>query len=75
MVKKEIFGEPGANFQQFSSDKDYYYLLMEPCLGGELMTLLESKKRFSENHSRFYSACAIKAIQFLHQRKIGNLIN
>lgn len=57
------------------SDKDYHYLLMEPCLGGELMTLLQSRSHLTEPHARFYSACAIKAIEFLHHRKIGKELN
>ena len=36
------------------TDKEYHYLLMEPCLGGELMTLLQTKKHLSESHARFY---------------------
>ena len=57
------------------SDKNYHYLLMEACLGGELMTLLQSRGHLTEPHARFYAACAIKAIEFLHHRKIGKLEN
>ncbi|CBY23785.1 unnamed protein product [Oikopleura dioica] len=52
------------------SDRDYHYLLMEPCMGGELMALLQTKKHLPESWARFYGACTIKAIQFLHERKI-----
>ena len=53
--------------------RDYHYLLMEPCMGGELMTLLQTKKHLPESWTRFYGACTIKAIQFLHERKIGKV--
>jgi len=52
------------------TDSHYVYLLMEPCLGGELWTHLKKHKRFPEDRAQFYVACTIEAIQFLHLRKI-----
>jgi len=52
------------------SDQYYVYLLMEPCLGGELWTHLKKHKKFPEERAQFYVACTIEAIQFLHKRKI-----
>jgi len=42
-------------------------------MGGELMALLQTKKHLPESWARFYGACTIKAIQFLHERKIGKV--
>jgi len=52
------------------SDQYYVYLLMEPCLGGELWTHLKKHKKFPEERAQFYVACTIEAIHFLHKRKI-----
>jgi len=52
------------------TDNYYVYLLMEPCLGGELWTHLKKYKKFPEERAQFYVACTIEAIQFLHMRKI-----
>jgi len=52
------------------SDQYYVYLLMEPCLGGELWTHLKKHKKFQEDRAQFYTACTIEAIHFLHKRKI-----
>jgi len=52
------------------TDLDYYYFLMEPCLGGDLMGLLTSKKGFSETMSKFYAAGLIESLRFLHKNDI-----
>lgn len=36
------------------------YFLLEPCLGGELFTLLRSRTSFNEKVSKFYAACVGK---------------
>lgn len=51
-------------------DTRYLYMLMEPCLGGELWTLLRDKKRFDDKAARFYTACVIKAFDYLHDKGI-----
>ena len=51
-------------------DPRYLYMLMEPCLGGELWSILRDKKRFDDDSSRFYTACVIKAFEYLHDKGI-----
>ena len=51
-------------------DKKYLYLLLEPCLGGELWTLLKQKGYLEENETKFYTACVIEALSYLHNKGI-----
>ncbi|XP_061887816.1 cGMP-dependent protein kinase 1-like isoform X1 [Entelurus aequoreus] len=51
-------------------DSKYLYLLMEACLGGELWTLLRDRGSFDDLTSRFYVACVLQALSYLHARGI-----
>ncbi|KAJ3654032.1 hypothetical protein Zmor_013246 [Zophobas morio] len=53
-------------------DARYIYFLMEPCLGGDLWTLLQRQKtrRFDEKDARFIAACVLEAFTYLHERDI-----
>ena len=42
----------------------------EACLGGDLMSLLQSKKFLPESSTRFYAASVIEAIRFLHKNNV-----
>jgi len=56
-------------YQTFHDSK-YLYMLMEPCLGGELWTVLRNNKRFSDSTARFYVACVILAFDYLHAKGV-----
>jgi len=51
-------------------DSKYLYMLMEPCLGGELWTVLRNSKRFTDSTARFYVACVILAFDYLHAKGV-----
>ncbi|GJQ86005.1 hypothetical protein Trydic_g14949 [Trypoxylus dichotomus] len=52
-------------------DRKYLYFLMEPCMGGDLWALLGKQKgrKFTESAARFYTACVLEALTYLHDRK------
>lgn len=51
-------------------DSRYLYMLMEPCLGGELWSILRDKKKFDDSAAKFYTACVIKGFEYLHSKGI-----
>ncbi|KAL3878909.1 hypothetical protein ACJMK2_031235 [Sinanodonta woodiana] len=51
-------------------DDEHLYMLMEPCLGGELLTLLRVEKNLSNTAAKFYTACIVEAFSFMHSRGI-----
>lgn len=51
-------------------DRKYLYMLMEPCLGGELWTILRNHTRFEDDQAKFYTACVIEAFDYLHTKKV-----
>jgi len=55
---------------QTYQDSKYLYMLMEPCLGGELWTILRNSKRFTDSTARFYVACVILAFDYLHDKGV-----
>jgi len=72
--EKKIMQSCGSPFivelYQTFHDSKYLYMLMEPCLGGELWTVLRNSKRFSDSTARFYVACVILAFDYLHKKGV-----
>ncbi|KRX02245.1 Protein kinase-like domain [Pseudocohnilembus persalinus] len=48
-------------------DEEKLFFVMEYCPGGELFNLLSSRKKFTEDQTRFYAAQIILAIEELHK--------
>ena len=44
------------------------HLLLEPCLGGELFTVLRKRKLFPEDAAKFYAASVVLAFAYMHSK-------
>ncbi|XP_045889713.1 cGMP-dependent protein kinase 1 isoform X2 [Micropterus dolomieu] len=51
-------------------DAEFLYILTEACLGGDLCSLLNDKGYLDECSTRFYTACVVEALTFLHCRGV-----
>lgn len=56
-------------FRTFRDNK-YLYFLMEPCLGGDVWTVLHQKRYFDERTAKFMAGCVVEAFEYLHSRNI-----
>lgn len=41
---------------------------MEPCLGGDVWSILQQHKHFDEQTAQFMAACVIVALEYLHSK-------
>ncbi|MFH4974434.1 hypothetical protein AB6A40_001143 [Gnathostoma spinigerum] len=51
-------------------DAKYVYMLLEVCLGGELWTTLRDRGHFDDYTARFYVACVLEGLEYLHRKNI-----
>ncbi|KRY90249.1 cGMP-dependent protein kinase egl-4 [Trichinella pseudospiralis] len=51
-------------------DKKYVYMLLEACLGGEVWTILRDRGHFDDLTARFYVACVIEGLEYLHRKMV-----
>lgn len=51
-------------------DRDSLYFVLEPCLGGELFTILRTQTSFDEDTSKFYAATVVQIFEHLQDRSV-----
>ena len=58
----------GLHYTYETSDKLYF--VMDYMRSGDLYKFLKVKKRFKESAAKFYAACVVMALGFLHEKRI-----
>ena len=54
-----------------ASDTNNVYIVLEFLQGGDLFGLLEQKGIFNDKYARFYIACTVMALSYVHSRDIA----
>uniref|UniRef100_A0A1A8NH50 cGMP-dependent protein kinase n=1 Tax=Nothobranchius pienaari TaxID=704102 RepID=A0A1A8NH50_9TELE len=52
-------------------DAEQLFFLTEACLGGNLSHLMKDRGHLDDCSTRFYTACVVEALTFLHQRRVA----
>lgn len=58
------------DFSYSFQTKEKLFFVLEYCPGGELFNLLQKRRRFTEEQTRFYAAQMVIALEYLHKRGI-----
>ncbi|KAM3139999.1 hypothetical protein pb186bvf_007799 [Paramecium bursaria] len=58
------------NMQYAFQDREYLYLVMDLLTGGDLRYHIGKHRKFNEESTRFFAACIIVALEYLHQNGI-----
>jgi polo-like kinase 1 len=69
-LHKKLSHENIVNFKHFFEDKENVYILLELCTNQTLNELLKRRKRLTDFETQFYCRQIIKAILYLHDKKI-----
>ena len=59
-----------VNLHTTYKDKLRVYFLLDVCLGGELFTILRSRRYFNEPTARFYAASVCEGFDYMHSMDI-----
>ena len=57
------------NMHYSFQDKDNLYLVMDLLTGGDLRYHICKNRKFTENQSKFFIACIILSLEFIHSNK------
>ena len=59
-----------VNMQSAFQDNSHLYLVMDLMSGGDLRKHLNYRKQFSEAETKFFTACIITGLEYLHLNKV-----
>eukprot|EP01084_Bolivina_argentea_P062935 115001_1 len=69
-VMEELNNKFVVNLHRTYKDKLRVYFLLDACLGGELFTVLRTRRFFNERTARFYGASVIEGFDYMHSKDI-----
>merc|ERR1712154_161959 len=70
LVMDELNNNFLVNLHKTYKDKLRVYFLLDVCLGGELFTILRTRRYFNERTARFYAASVIEGFDYMHSKDI-----
>ena len=70
MVMLKLHSPFLVNLGTTYQDKEKIYFLLEPCLGGDMLSLLKNRGTLKENDAKFYAACVLEGLSYLHSIQI-----
>ena len=70
MILKEMSHKNIIKFHSFFSYDNKFYTVMDYALGGELSSLLENKKKLSEEEAKFLFKQIYNAVCYIHRKNI-----
>jgi len=70
LVMDELSNNFLVNLHKTYKDKLRVYFLLDVCLGGELFTILRSRRYFNEPTARFYAASVCEGFDYMHSMDI-----
>ena len=69
-ILSQLYNPFIVNMKYSFQDEDHLYLIMDYYQGGDLRYHLCKYKTFSETQTKFYIACIITALQYIHSKNI-----
>ncbi len=59
-----------VNMKSAFQDEENCYIILEACLGGDLTYAIDTRGAMKESQVKFYIACLLKALEYLHSQNI-----
>jgi polo-like kinase 1 len=69
-IHRSMDHEHVVRFDRYFEDKENVYIMLDICTNGSLSDLIKRRKRLHEVETRYYIYQLVKAIQYVHSRKV-----
>ena len=69
-IHRSMDHENVVRFDRYFEDKENVYIMLDICTNGSLSDLIKRRKRLHEVETRYYIFQLVKAIQYVHSRKV-----
>ena len=69
-IHRSMDHEHVVRFDRYFEDKDNVYIMLDICQNQSLSDLIKRRKRLHEVETRYYTYQLVKAMQYIHSRKV-----